>query len=90
MRKRNGNFFGNASMFEVFRPALESAGIQVADTWSATKDKTLRAARAQLARHDLHTATAARWNRATYLVAADMDRDRRTDPRVTAARTMCR
>lgn len=72
------------SMFEFAKPALESAGVKVAESWDETKSQTLRAARAQLARRDLRPATAAKWNKAVFVVSAQMGRDSKTDPRVTA------
>ena len=72
------------TMFDFARPALEKAGLKVGGSWGETKSQTLRAARAQLARPNLRPETAARWNHRTFLVAVDMGRDTRLDPRVTA------
>ena len=72
------------SMFDFAKPALEAAGIKPATTWGETKTQTLAKAKAQLARTDLKLETAARWNHHAFIVAADMGKDARIDPRVTA------
>ena len=73
-----------ATMFDFAKPALEAAGLQIGASWGETKSSTLRAAKAQLARRDIRPETVARWNHRAYMVAADMGRDARIAPRVTA------
>ena len=72
------------SMFDAFKPSLEAVGVKPAATWEETKRLTLGQAKAQLARPGIKLETAARWNRRAYICAADMGRDSRLDPRVTA------
>jgi len=73
------------TMFDFARPVLKNAGLKVGADWDETKSLTLRStARAQLARRNIRPETAARWNRRTYLVSADIGTDARLDPRVTA------
>jgi len=68
------------------KKALESAGVKTAETWHKTKKQVLGQARAQLARRDIRPETAARWNHRAWVVAADLGRDARIDPRLTAVR----
>jgi len=72
------------TIFDFAKPILMDAGIKPAATWEETQVETLKQARAQLARRDIKSATAARWNHRAAIVMAAADRDSRIDPRVTA------
>ena len=56
------------SMFNAFKPALETAGVKPGRNWLETREKIRRQAVAQLRRNNLKPATVVKWHRLGVMV----------------------